>query len=140
MRSIYAGGNSNFLIKWDTDCMFRGEGDATRTIFKLPAGFNSVKKIKCMNDSKRVAVLSEGQLIILRQEESQLNIEVSIKLPCRSVIDFDIDTSCFYALIVSSEGDVTLYDIEKATQSENQIMNSQLRLSSRESVKHHRSL
>jgi len=37
---------------------------------------------------------------------------------------FDVDHLINYALIVSSEGDVTIYDIEKAIQSEILITNS----------------
>lgn len=69
-----------------------------------------------------------------------LEIDFSIKLPSWSVIDFDIDHMCFYALLVSSEGDVTLYDIEKAKKSEEDISNSWVRLASRDTVSHHKKL
>ena len=42
-----------------------------------------------------------------------LEIEFSIKLPMRAIVDFDIDYYNYYILLVSSEGDVTLYDFEK---------------------------
>jgi hypothetical protein len=53
-----------------------------------------------------------------------LKIEFSVKLSNRAVVDFDIDTSCFYALLVSSEGDVSIYDMEKAQASEDEITHS----------------
>lgn len=42
-----------------------------------------------------------------------LEIEFSIKLPLRAIVDFDIDYYNYYIGIVSSEGDVSLYDYEK---------------------------
>lgn len=107
-------------------------------MFKLPDGFNSVKKIMFLADSNRLALLSEGQVVIVSLNERGLKIEFSIKLPCRAVIDFDIDHMCNYVLIVSSEGDVTLYDLEKAAISEAEITNSKLRLASRDTLSHHK--
>ncbi len=43
----------------------------------------------------------------------ELEIQFSIKLPMRAIVDFDIDYYNYYILLVSSEGDVTLYDFEK---------------------------
>lgn len=65
---------------------------------------------------------------------------MSFKLPCRSIIDFDVDHLINYALIVSSEGDVTIYDVEKAIQAEALLTSSKLRLTSRSTVSHHKSL
>lgn len=72
-----------------------------------------MKKVKFLGDSQRVAVLSEGQLFVLSLGGDELEIEFSIKLPMRAIVDFDIDYYNYYILLVSSEGDVTLYDFEK---------------------------
>jgi hypothetical protein len=47
---------------------------------------------------------------------------------------------CYYALTVSSEGDVAIYDMEKAWKSEDEITNSWMWLASRETVSHHKRL
>lgn len=123
MSRIVAGGNSNFIIVLETEKFF-SEGILEWKIYKLPSGFISIKKIKSLSDANWIAVLSEGQLMILQFDNLQLNIQVSFKLPCWSIIDFDVDHLINYALIVSSEGDVTIYDIEKAIQSEILITSS----------------
>jgi len=74
--------------------------------------------------------LSEGQLFVLTVNENELEIQFSIKLPMRAIVDFDIDYYNYYILLVSSEGDVTLYDFEKTKLADEQITKSRLRLSS----------
>jgi hypothetical protein len=123
MINLVAGGNSEYIVVWDTKDFFN-EGNLQRSVFKLPSGFKSVKKVKFLADSNRIAILSEGQLFILLLSQDVLEIDFSIKLPCRAIIDFDIDHLCYYILVVSSEGDVTLYDFQKTKQSEVEITNS----------------
>lgn len=74
--------------------------------------------------------MSEGQLFVLTVNENELEIQFSIKLPMRAIVDFDIDYYNYYILLVSSEGDVTLYDFEKTKLADEQITKSRLRLSS----------
>jgi hypothetical protein len=65
---------------------------------------------------------------------------MSVKLPHKAILDFDIDRNCYYALIVSSEGDAHIYDIEKAQENDELVTNQRLRLSSRETVSYHKEL
>lgn len=74
----------------------------------------------------------------MNYSESELEIEFSIKLPLRAIIDFDIDYYNYYILLVSSEGDVSLYDFDKTKAADLQITNNRMRLSSRETVTHHK--
>lgn len=59
MTWIVAGGNTSFVIVWETENFFSG-GELVWKIYKLPSGFNSIKKIKCLSDAQRVAILTEG--------------------------------------------------------------------------------
>lgn len=81
MINLVAGGNSEYIVIWDTKDFFN-EGNLRRSVFKLPSGFKSVKKVKFLTDSNRIAVLSEGQLFILLLSQDVLEIDFSIKLPC----------------------------------------------------------
>jgi len=139
MHHIVAAGKTSFIVKWDISNYF-GSGHILREVFKLPEGFHSVKKIKYLPDSLWFVVLSEGQFFVLKRNENELEIDFSIKLPLRAIMDFDIDFNCYYVILVSSEGDVSLYDIDKAKISDEEITWSWMRLSSWETVSHHRRL
>lgn len=68
--------------------------------------------------------------MMVKITEDGLEIEFSIKLPLRAIVDFDIDYYNYYIGIVSSEGDVSLYDYEKTRDADEQITKSRMRLSS----------
>ena len=107
------GGNTPFLLLYNTTEFFV-DRHPRRQVYRLPKGYHSVTKVKFMPDCQHIALMTEGALLVVRIVGSKLVTDFSIKLANKAIIDFDIDHHSYYILLVSSEGDVSVYDIEKA--------------------------
>ena len=91
MDLIASGGKTPFLAIWNITEFFTND-QILRQVYRLPEGFHSVSKVKFLRDSKRIALLTEGQFVIVKIEDESLKIEMSVKLANRAVIDFDVDS------------------------------------------------
>ena len=96
---IISGGWSRHLILWEVNDFF-SRGHLHRWVYRLPEGFNSVKKVKFIGDSQRIAILSEGVFLMVKISDDSLEIEFSIKLPLRAIVDFDIDYYNYYLSLI----------------------------------------
>lgn len=67
-----------------------------------------------------------------------MKIVASIKLSHKSIIDFDIDRNNYYVSVVSSEGDVKIYDIEMLQKSDEKVTSQKVRLASRDTISYHK--
>lgn len=117
MEHIVMGGRGEYFTVLETADFFNG-GDMIKKYYKLPEGFVGIKKVQFLRDSKRVAILTNGSLIVVKIDGDRLMTDFSIKLPSRSIVDFDIDLNCYYCMVVSSEGDVCIYETAKAQEAE----------------------
>lgn len=120
----------------DVDDYFTNK-NITESIFKLPEEYDTgVDKIQFIRRSKNeefdrtnLALLTKGQLVILEvpsdeitfdesrtlsQESSRkkLKIIMTIKIPHVMIHNFDIDRNGKYASLLTSEGDVRVYDLD----------------------------
>lgn len=120
MKYIISGGDCPFVYVHDIERIEAGE--VGRTCLKLPEGYHSITKMHVLRDNRHFAFLSNGKLFLCKlegiEDSESVEIAMSIDLPNQAIIDFDIDLNCFYAAIVGSVGDVYLYDLEKAIESE----------------------
>lgn len=71
-------------------------------------------------------------------EEKPLKILISIKLPKQSIRDFDIDRNCYYVSLLTTEGEIKIYDLETTQASDAGVTKKKLGPCSRETISHHK--
>ena len=76
----------------------------------------------------------EFKVVDQENPESCLKILASIRLPHVSILDFDIDRNNCNVSLVSSDGLVRVYDINKLQSSDDNVTKQQVKLGSRETV------
>ena len=105
----------------------------------------------------RLAILTTGVLIVVevpseeqaveeskicdsKSENKPLRIAYSIKLPNMSIQDFDIDRNNNFVSLLTSEGNVWIYDLQRVESSEENVMNQKIKKCSRDTVSYHQEL
>lgn len=71
-------------------------------------------------------------------KEKSLRILMSIKLPKQSIKDFDIDRNCYYVSLLTTEGEIKIYDLEITQASDAGVTNQKLGVCSRETISYHK--
>ncbi|CAI2387067.1 unnamed protein product [Moneuplotes crassus] len=162
-KYLACGGKTPYLVVYDIEQFF-SVNELPRRIFKLPEGYERgisklhfLKEIHPKNGSLcKLAILASGTFIIvdipegksqyddsnsedLKKPENPLRILASIRLPNCSILDFDIDRNCYFVSLLTSEGNVELYDIATLEKSECKFAKKKLKSSSRGSISHHKS-
>ena len=128
------GGKNPFLVMLDVDDYFTNK-NINESIFRLPEEFeNGVEKIQFIRrnrneefDRTSLAILTKGQLIVLEVPSDETTVEdsktqetprkrlkivMTIKIPHVMIQNFDIDRNGKYASLLTSEGDVRIYDLD----------------------------
>lgn len=75
----------------------------------------------------------------LKSKEKPLKILSSIKINNLSITDFDIDRNCYFVSLLTSEGEVLLYDIATLEKSDEDVTNQKVKNSSRDTISYHKS-
>lgn len=69
-----------------------------------------------------------------------MKIVMSIKLPNLSILDFEMDKNSNYVSLLTSEGEVKIYDLVQVERSDREITNERLKNTSRCTISYHEHL
>jgi hypothetical protein len=158
-KYLACGGKTPFVLLYDIDNYFNDESLPLK-IYQLPEGFSKgISKLQFLRGHQnncRLAMLMGGVFVLAEvvsnesspeefkvedgegENATHLKILSSIKLPSVSILDFDIDRNNAYVSLVSSDGLVKIYDIEKLQKNDAEVTEQKVRMSSRDTISYYK--
>ena len=150
------GGKNPFLVFYDVEDYFTVK-TINESIYKLPEEFEwGVEKIQFIRrnknedfDRSKIALLTKGELVILDipseettiedsksqiKEFSRKNLKINMifSIPHVMIHNFDIDRNGKYVSLLTSEGDVRIYDLDAAEDAQKGMAYQRLYLCSKD--------
>ena len=158
-KYLAVGGKSPYVMLYDIENYFNDDSLPLK-IYKLPEGFSKgVSKLQFLRGNVqncRLALLMDGVFVLTEvvskmstpeefnvedcqnEPETHLKILASIKLPHLAILDFDIDRNNTYVSLVTSEGLVKIYQLDKVETSDSKVTQQKVSMSSRDTISYYK--
>lgn len=75
--------------------------------YKMPDGFDGANQVKFLEDSKRIAILTRGDIFVIQpveEDETKFKVVLSLSIPKKAIKCFDLHIESNSLLLTLEEG------------------------------------